>query len=549
MRRGVPVGVNPQIIEQADKAVTQRNQPLLGCGRGGGTDAAVGIDHLPQVVAQEFEHGEVALLAGRFSVLLDAHDGAHDLPAQAVVQVLRQLQTLLQVGVVQGQGVLLGEGLAQVFAGAGDAGLQLLVGVQDALVHLLGRQQHEQQTGVGAVEVAAVQHLPYDKEVTQADQHQQCQRSSNPQVRSAPGAQGMDDHPDDVAKIDQQTATAHPLQNRPARGGQGNHRRPQGQRPQRLGMAAGDGLLQQVPNEDVERENVGDEGHMVGPGCGQRAGKGPGLREQQVAAKQQPTQRYQGVPAEQALLALRNPGPQRQQAQHGGDGEVDLKGGAHLPGAAFEGLLHVRRAAQPHHAQPWTEGGDAHHAHPDGVGIAGIAGIGTTTVQGRRRQQPRARGAPGAGQRLAQVQVAPEQVLVAIDRASDSDGIDGQGDGGRILAGNGGGNGPVDAVPDGAVIPRPAPRPIVRQGDVLPAVLRGVVGILHIGLRGLDTGDARGAVVRDGGGIGMGQATVAAQPQDQPQRQADSNPVHQSINPLARASVMARSRELTDSLR
>ena len=172
VRRGVPVGVNPQIIEQADKAVTQRNQPLLGCGRGGGTDAAVGIDHLPQVVAQEFEHGEVALLAGRFSVLLDAHDGAHDLPAQAVVQVLRQLQTLLQVGVVQGQGVLLGEGLAQVFAGAGDAGLQLLVGVQDALVHLLGRQQHEQQTGVGAVEVAAVQHLQYDKEVTQANQHQ-----------------------------------------------------------------------------------------------------------------------------------------------------------------------------------------------------------------------------------------------------------------------------------------------------------------------------------------------------------------------------------------
>ena len=80
-------------------------------------------------------------------------------------------------------------------------------------------------------------------------------------------------------------------------------------------------------------------------------------------------------------------------------------------------------------------------------------------------------------------------------------------------------------------------------------MLRGVVGILHIGLRGLDTGDARGAVVRNGGGIGMGQATVAAQPQDQPQRQADSNPVHQSINPLARASVMARSRELTDSLR
>ncbi len=77
-------------------------------------------------------------------------------------------------------------------------------------------------------------------------------------------------------------------------------------------------------------------------------------------------------------------------------------------------------------------------------------------------------------------------------------------------------------------------------------MLRGVVGILHIGLRGLDTGDARGAVVRNGGGIGMGQA---AQPQDQPQRQADSNPVHQSINPLARASVMARSRELTDSLR
>ncbi|MPN32220.1 hypothetical protein SDC9_179696 [bioreactor metagenome] len=104
LRRAVPGGIampfprDVHLVEDAGKAIAQRSHPLLWRVGHGGTHAGAMVDHLAQVIAQQFQQRQHALVGQRLAVALGAlhhGDAAHQAAAQAVMQIVCKLHALL----------------------------------------------------------------------------------------------------------------------------------------------------------------------------------------------------------------------------------------------------------------------------------------------------------------------------------------------------------------------------------------------------------------------------------------------------------------------
>ena len=465
------------------------------------------------------------MLRRQRGVALFRHDdGAHQRAAQAVVQVVGDLQPFAQPGIGHFQLVLPAQGVREFLAGLVDVLGQFAVepldapeGGGEAPGQDQGHAYHHQRSGGGRIAVHVVDDAQERQHVVR-DGHQEAQHAGGQeQVFGAARAQGvqLELHAgsDEYAGIPHRHEIEHDLGlNRPQRQQCRAHRARDG--PERL-FQAGEALAAETPGEHREGAAVDgeDEGDPGGPAV--RGGERPGRRDDRVQAEQQPGQRSQCIPPIGLLIAPQEPDHQEEAAQRDGDDQVDLREDAPQQPFPFVERTDFVGWADVYPTQTGTVEVVAHRLEPQDVGAG---------MQRRRRQQGIARHVPAARQGFGQAVVRPERIVVDASRAGHRQVFE---EGGHGLAGA---VRPFDAIPDRAVMAGPARRPDVGQGDGLPA--RGgrrVRGFVRA--RGADGGNRRTAGVR-------ADRVRQAQPEGQ-----------DYSKPSERASWIARVRDVTASFR